>query len=206
MNSPYIAIDIETTGTDTERHQVLEIAAVYNQLGPGVMSCPHFQAIVDPGEIVGEPRALVMNARLLERIANGEGDPPGTVMAKLMDWVYIAHRKFSVDRFHLIGKNIGKFDYHFLKRMPGWEEDLFSHRHMEIGSIYSTPEGISGQSDLHAAVAADAKIEGAPHEALYDARVSLELARRFWQSTLWKEMYGTDEACRETIEKSEETA
>ena len=197
MNSPYIAIDIETTGTDEGRHQVLEIAAVYNHQGVDVMSCPHFQALVSPGEIVGDPYALNMNARILARLAEGEGVSPFAAMSSLMMWVAGIKDDFGIDRFHLIGKNIGKFDYHFLKRMPGWEERYFSPRHLEIGSLFSTPEGISGQSELHCKVAADAKIEGRPHEALYDARVSLELARRFWRGGLWKEMYGTDEACRE---------
>ena len=181
MNSPYIAIDIETTGTDIERHQVLEIAAVYNQQGASVMDCPCFEAIVDPGEIVGDPFALNMNARLIERITRGLGDPPGTVMAKLMDWVSGIKSHTGVDRFHLIGKNIGSFDLQFLERMPEWDADHFSYRHLEVGSLFSTPEGISGQSKLYAELAEDAKIEGSPHEALYDARVSLELARQFWQ-------------------------
>jgi oligoribonuclease (3'-5' exoribonuclease) len=180
MNSPYISIDIETTGLDTERHQVLEIGAVYNQQGVDVMDCQCFQVLVDPGEIVGTPYALNMNARITARLAKGEGDPPIVAMRKLMVWVAGIKDRLGIERFHLIGKGIGKFDYQFLKRIPGWEESYFSHRHLEVGSIFSTPEGISGQSDLLSAVAAEAKIEGSPHEALYDARVSLELARRFW--------------------------
>jgi len=183
MNSPYIAIDIETTGTDPERHQILEIAAVYNRQGVDVMDCPAFQSIVDPGEIVGEPYALNMNARTMERLARGEGDSLNVVMDRLMDWVDDTQHRFGIARFHLIGKNGGKFDYQFLKRVPGWDEDYFSHRHLEVGSLFSTPGGIDSQSDLYAALAVDAKIEGDPHEALYDARVSLELARRFWQVT-----------------------
>ena len=206
MNSPYISIDIETTGLDPERHQILEIAAVYNNQGVDVMECPHFQAIVDPGEIIGEPHALNMNARLIERLANGEGDLPAVVVSNLMGWVETIQSHTGIDRFHLVGKNVGSFDLQFLKRMPCWDKDYFSYRHLEVGSIYSTPEGISGQSDLHTAVAADAKIEGSPHEALYDARVSLELARRFWRDSLWAALFGTDESCQQTIEKSEETA
>ena len=204
MNSPYISIDIETTGTDPERHQILEIAAVYNQQGVDVMSCPHFQALVDPGEIIGDPYALVMNTRLLEYIANGEGDLPSVAVSNLMGWLDVIQCDFEVGRFHLIGKNVGSFDLQFLKRMPCWDKDYFSHRHLEVGSLFSTPEGIEGQSVLRASILAGSKIEGEPHEALYDARVSLELARRFWRIGLWKEMYGTDEACRETIKKSEE--
>lgn len=206
MNSPYISIDIETTGTNEERHQVLEIGAVYNQQGVDVMSCPSFQVIVDPGEIIGVPYAINMNSRIIQRLTKGEGEGPREAMHDLMDWVYNIQRRFGVDRFHLIGKSVGKFDYHFLKRMFGWEERYFSHRHLDVGSLFSTPEGISGQSDLCDLVAADAKIEGSPHEALYDARVSLELARRFWRNNFWDKMYGTNEACRETIRKSEEDA
>jgi len=183
MNSPYIAIDIETTGTNEERHQVLEIAAVYNQQGTPVMDCPHFQTLVDPGEIIGDAYALNMNARIIQRLVDGEGGHRVDVMSSLMEWVdYIQHR-FGISRFHLIGKNVGAFDLQFLKRIPNWRKGYFSHRHLEIGSLFSTPEGIDSQSDLYTALAEDAKIEGAPHEALFDARVSLELARQFWHLT-----------------------
>ncbi len=185
MNSPYISIDIETTGTDPERHQILEIAAVYNHQEVDVMSCPFFQAIVDPGEIVGDVFALNMNARIIERLANGIGDSLERGMNGLMDWVEKIQRDFGVERFHLIGKNVGAFDLQFLKRTPGWHGDFFSYRHLEIGSIYSTSEGISGQSELFDMRPTGAKIEGNPHEALYDARVSLVLARQFWHYTAW---------------------
>jgi oligoribonuclease (3'-5' exoribonuclease) len=192
MNSPYLSIDIETTGTEEERHQVLEIAAVYNRQEVDVMSCPVFHEIIDPGEIVGNPFALNMNARLIERIAKGEGKRLDGVMEKLRVWTEDIRRNFDIDRFHLIGKNVGAFDLQFLKRVPGWCGYRFSHRHLEIGSLFSTPEGIDSQSDLFTAVAADAKIEGSPHEALYDARVSLELARRFWRDKLWGTLFGTN--------------
>ena len=194
MNSPYISIDIETTGTDEERHQVLEIAAVYNQQGVDVMSCPYFEALVDPGEIVGDPYALNMNARIIAYLARGLGSEVKGAMFGLMDWVEGLRRDFGIKQFHLIGKNVGAFDLQFLKRIPGWEENYFSHRHMEVGSAYSTPEGIPSQERLLYSLTADAGIEGNPHEALYDARVSLELARWFWQDRNWEDMYGGGEA------------
>ncbi len=205
MNSPYISIDIETTGTDPERHQILEIAAVYNQQGVDVMSCPHFHIAMDPGEIVGTAYALNMNARIIKHLAIGKERNPTSAMMLLMNWVRHLRKQLDIEQFHLIGKNVGAFDLQFLKRMPGWEEGYFSYRHMEIGSLFSTPEGISGQSELFDALAADAEIEGSPHEALYDARVSLELARRFWRNSLWEALFGTGEAYRQTTEKSEET-
>jgi len=205
MNSPYISIDIETTGTDPERHQILEIGAVYNRQEVDVMSCPVFHGVVDPGEIFGSALALNMNARLIERIAKGGGDPLGLVMEGLMDWVRDLRNTFGIDYFHLIGKNVGAFDLQFLKRVPGWRGDYFSYRHLEVGSLYSTPEGINSQADLYTALATDAKIEGNPHEALYDARVALELGRRFWRDTSWNTLYGTIAACHRTVEKSKET-
>ena len=181
MNSPYISIDIETTGTNEERHQVLEIGAVYNQQDVDVMSCPYFHIAMDPGEIVGTAYALNMNARIIKHLAIGKERNPTSAMMLLMNWVRHLRKQLDIEQFHLIGKNVGAFDLQFLKRIPGWQEDYFSHRHMEVGSVYSTPGGISGQSELLNTIAADAKIEGNPHEALYDARVSLELARQFWQ-------------------------
>jgi len=149
-----------------------------------VIDCPTFHTIVNPGEIVGTSYALNMNARILEHLASGLGWAPATAMVQLMNWVGDLRNRFNIDKFHLIGKNVASFDLQFLKRVHGWNKNYFSHRHLDVGSLYSTPAGIASQDELAEHLIAEAGIEGCPHEALFDARVSLELARRAWRDML----------------------
>lgn len=74
----YVSIDIETTGLDRDKHQVLSIGAIvedtkmklpYDQI-------PKFYGIILRHEISGSPRALSMNKEIIEMIgAYIEGKP-----------------------------------------------------------------------------------------------------------------------------------
>jgi len=183
----YLAADIETTGLDPETCQTLEMAFVLDDQSLPVMKCPYFLRLIRHDKIVGEPFALAMNAHLLKRIAEGEGTPPKYAMEHLSRWL-LAHLRISRNKwladgphkhFILLGKNVGSFDLQFLKRLDGWPKLMFKHRSCDVGSIYSTATEFPSQRGLlH--LAEEYNITGNPHEALFDARVSLALARRKW--------------------------
>lgn len=201
MKAAYLAIDIETTGLDPERHQILEIAGVLNLSQMDVMRCPHFHFIVAPyGDIVGSPFALAMNQRLLRTISDGDGWAACNVVTeidlKLNRW----RKRYGIDTFHPLGKNVGGFDMQFLKRLEQWPAHQFSYRCLDVGSMYATLDGISGQSDLIDEIEKGLGIEGEEHQALHDARVSLELARRRFRDYIFNGMYGTPELCQQTCE------
>jgi len=181
MNA-YLALDIETTGLDPDQNQILEIGAVFNNPSERVIDCEAFAMLVNPGTIVGDPFALVMNIDLLQAIADNDGAavPTEAAIDFLMDWLVDIRQTYGVDKFHLLGKNVGGFDLQFLKKVRGWRNDFFHYRHLEVGSMYATPEGIDGQGELSENVAHAYEIEGRQHSALYDARVSLALARHKW--------------------------
>lgn len=71
----YVSIDIETTGIDREKCQILSIGAVIedtNNIKP-ISELPRFHAAIklqDRQGFYGEPVALVMNAELIGHIAN----------------------------------------------------------------------------------------------------------------------------------------
>ena len=64
----YCSIDIETSGLDTENHQVLSIGAVIEDTTKKLPfdKIPRFHAIVLQRQITGSPRALEMNSRLIK--------------------------------------------------------------------------------------------------------------------------------------------
>lgn len=174
--TPYLAIDIETTGLNPDTCQVLEIGCVLNNFSKPLMECETFEMIINPGHIKGEPRGLAMNTRLLEMIANGYGLRPGRGIEMFAQWL----RDYAPPKVHPLGKNVAGFDLQFLKRLPEWPDFLIHYRCLEIGSLFATVDGIDGQEEVGNEVASRLKIPGSPHEALYDARVSLALARQVW--------------------------
>lgn len=174
---PYVAIDIETTGLDPETCQVLEVAFVLDDREKRVKDCPFYHAVVSHKFIMGEPYALQMNKSLLEKIARGEGVSTKTVVEGIRCWV----RGRCPNRvLHPLGRNVGSFDWQFLKRLPGFPEKAFGYRMLDINSLYADSDGMHSTTELSNRLAEEFEIEGNPHEALYDARVALALARAKW--------------------------
>lgn len=176
----YIAIDIETTGLDPENDQVLEFAAVLQSRG-NVLDCPYFQKKIWWTRLNGSPFALNLNSRLLEGMI--AVTPP---FGPESDWCLPndlgkLFRKWLSDQepwsgtLFPVGKNYASFDRQFLYRMKGWPKEMFGHRTLDVGSLYADTLGIRSQKEL-VETYGPFNIPGDAHEALYDARVSLELA------------------------------
>jgi oligoribonuclease (3'-5' exoribonuclease) len=181
---PYVSIDIETTGLDPETCQVLEIGAVIHDPAKPLLECTTFRACIKHDVITGTPRALEMNARLLEEIADGGGECEDDMGERFCDWLY-AHLPvgdLTENYIHALGKNVGTFDLVFLNKISEWPTHLFHYRSLDVGSMYAMPEGMQSLGTLEKDTAKRFKIPGQPHEALYDALLSLALARNFWSS------------------------
>jgi DNA polymerase III epsilon subunit-like protein len=68
----YTSIDLETTGIDKDKHQVLSIGAIVEdtRLKLPYDQIPKFHGVILRHEITGSPRALTMNKGLIEMIGN----------------------------------------------------------------------------------------------------------------------------------------
>jgi hypothetical protein len=66
----YISIDIETTGLDPEKCDVLSIGAIIEDSANPLPyeECPKFHAAILRHELYGSPRAITMNAELIANI------------------------------------------------------------------------------------------------------------------------------------------
>lgn len=177
----YLAIDIETTGLNPEKHQILEIGAVLYQPDKTIMECPTFRTLVEHDEYRGSAFALSLNHKLLQEIADNGGETPENAALALAAWLN-KHLPYGQRLAHLLGKNVGSFDLQFLKRLPRWPEYRIHHRCLDVGSLWATSDGMKSQTELEANLAEEYDIPGEPHEALYDARISLALAITKWES------------------------
>ncbi|MBG8553161.1 exonuclease domain-containing protein [Hymenobacter guriensis] len=125
----YLSLDLETSGSNPQRHQILELAAVVEdtrQLRP-LAELPAFRRVVRHPEYTGTAGALALNARLLAELARKEPNPelctPEELLPQLREFL-LAHG-FKTDKHDCVavtmaGKNIAVFDLRFLRELPGY--------------------------------------------------------------------------------------
>ena len=67
----YISIDVETTGLEKDRYQILSIGAILEDTEKklGFEEIPKFHAAILHNEITGSPYALNMNSKIIEAIS-----------------------------------------------------------------------------------------------------------------------------------------
>ena len=133
----YVSIDIETTGLNPDKHQILEFGAVIDDGSP-IDECPTFRYIVKHDQICGDPYALAMNQELLYEMAN-----PGTTMFGIENlftqfnaWLHV---QGLTEKIVVAGKNYANFDLRFLEKLVGWNTIEFDHRIIDVGNLYWRP-------------------------------------------------------------------
>jgi len=182
----YVSIDVETTGLDTENFQVLQLGAVA-WTSDDINQCRTFDMILDPTRgptrgnygqpLVGDPYGLLMNAWLLEEIVNGRGALYTTVMSEFSKFLHqfrVQHDDIQGGKYiWAVGQNFGKFDWQFLKNIPGFPVKLFGHRFTEVGTFMADRDGPHSGTEDFARIAEKYSIGGETHHALYDAKCTL---------------------------------
>jgi oligoribonuclease len=190
--TPYIAIDIETTGLDPATCQVIEFAAVAEtDWRTPVADLPSLRLLVDHGEIRGQPAALAMNARLIAELCRPaparnsltRGWPAATERVD-GTWLGLAFRRFvertfgpGTRRVTVAGKNVATFDLRFLERLPGWPKDRVRHRVIDPGVLWWRPGDDAAVPDTAACMARAGVTNDRPHEALADCHAVIEMVR-----------------------------
>ena len=186
----YVSIDIETTGLDPEKCQILEFAAVIEDtLHPEipVNQLPTFQRILTHSEIHGEPFGIAMNHQLIDIIAKRPAGLDYCAPQNLVPhfWTFLTDNKFpSHDhciQFVATGKNIAGFDLRFLERCDQWGDIVRPHhRVLDPGTLYFDPktDAVPPSSDVCLGRAGFSNI--VVHRALPDAQMVIRLFRNKW--------------------------
>jgi DNA polymerase III epsilon subunit-like protein len=192
----YVSIDIETTGLDPDKCQIIELAAVIDDLVTPFEELPKFRYLVKEPTYRGEPYAFSMHAALFREIATSsmcysvlprESDivsvvaSEGAVTHRLSKWLDL--NDVTPNLFLAAGKNFAGFDARFMRRLPQANLFTWEHRVLDPGPLYMLPTDTIVPSTNTCIERAEMQgmeghtIPGDPHTALYDALMVCALIR-----------------------------
>jgi len=140
----YVAIDIETTGLEPDRNDIIEFGAVIEDSNDPKPfdELPQFQTYVHDGQpLFGDVYALNMNVDIIRILAEKPADSvicsPDDLFDYFLGWLN-AHGLGIQDRvtlkfnkINVAGKNFAAFDMRFLRRNDERWGKLFHHRFLD---------------------------------------------------------------------------
>lgn len=187
----YVAIDIETTGLESEWDQVLHVALVHEDTTRAeaweVNELPYFEALIYHERIEGDAYALNMNHEIIEAFADfkpteASAELRGRVVPVYGDLdsvldeakIWLANCHEHDGPYVAAGKNVAGFDLQFLGR--AWRE-LFHDRVIDVGSLALGSQPFRWQHDKVPSLAELNVNNPCPHDALYDARSVVDILR-----------------------------
>lgn len=196
----YLSIDIETTGLDPEKHDIIEFAAVLEDTNKQIeiSKLPYFYAFIsryedrlwnmdtfkfhwDNGNIGYWMSDAPYEKELDHGTIYGGGQLP--LITAFTKWLNENIPMFddrTLSKINLAGKNI-QFDLSFLEQLKDWDKIKFHRRHLDPAILY-------WQNDDECLPSLDecrerAGLEGSvTHRALDDARLVIKLIRKYWKS------------------------
>lgn len=138
----YISVDIETTGLEFDRDQILQLAAV----------CPLgcFNAYVEHPRYSGNAYALSLNSKILKKLSRPSNDDRIMRADRLYDNFELWIKNIGLEnrRLFAMGKNFGAFDRQFLRVHDSRFDKLFHYRSLDVGSLYANRNGIASLAEI----------------------------------------------------------
>ena len=150
----YVSIDIETTGLNHDICNILEFAAVVDDLSiqAPLDNLPKFQTYIMQDHYVGEPYALGMHAEIFKKIANWQKAgirvcSPSDLLPRfhtfLTSLAGYTPDEYGIVKIKVAGKNFGYFDSKFLEKLPHHNLLVkFHHRILDPAVLYFDPEDV----------------------------------------------------------------
>lgn len=166
-----VALDLETTGLDSQKDQILEIGALCfdSETGEEVGT---FEKLIRHDRYEGNATALAMNADLLRRLGEGEG-------VKLFEAEFMLHQALGIwgfntdecERPYAVGFNVAPHDLAFLKAAG---IDFFRHRAIEVGTMLMGAQAEWQDVPVSSKQWQGFRGEQVAHTALEDCRMAKE--------------------------------
>mgnify|MGYP001591362196 CR=1 FL=1 len=175
---PYLALDVETTGVNTEKVHVLQLAAIYDNGAP-VGELPTFNEVIAWKEITyGEEYAMNLNRRLIERAEMGNNVVSvEEAREKFSKWLDIVQ---PVGKITPAGKNAAGFDLPILSnKTNGFVFRRFLRRVLDPGSMYTEYfDHIPNQDEINKLIGRGV----VSHDALQDCYDVVYAVRYKWSA------------------------
>lgn len=176
----YVSIDIETTGLDPGRDQVLQIAMIVDDLEKPKPrdELPFINRYISHPRYCGNAFALHLNRELLYILAKGTNKEIMTAADfehAENDLHLFLHKHFGNERITVAGKNAANFDIPFL---PKALQARFRHRVLDPGSMFveNTDKEVPNLETCLKRAGLPTEVT---HDAYEDAMQVVELIRYF---------------------------
>lgn len=174
----YISIDLETTGLDPEKNDIIEFGAILDDLKEQkpLEELPKFHAYICKEEYTGQPFALSMHPTIFRRIADREKGfnylYPNTLGREFQKFLLnhgYALEKEKIVRINVGGKNFASFDLQFLKNKTNFLSSVrISHKILDPGvlCLNESDENVPGLEQCLKRIGIDKEVS---HNTLDDA-------------------------------------
>ncbi|MBD2201725.1 hypothetical protein H6G33_10235 [Calothrix sp. FACHB-1219] len=195
----FLAGDTETGGLISYRDSLIEVAFIADnlqvlvppeELEDYIVSLPKFQCYVVRERYIGEAKALAMNSKAFQRIADREPGylymTPNEVIPALNEFAYGLGMEFP---FLAAGKNFSGFDRLFLEGIDSKEELRFHHRTIDPAMWYMEYEDKKPPS-LETCLSRAGINKKVKHEALEDAADIIRLVKLYYWNKYSNSNYG----------------
>lgn len=190
----YVSIDIETTGTDRNNDDIVEITAKIDDLSniKSVDELPRFHCYVVKERYSGNAWALAQHAEIFDAIRNNHPDCIHEENVTLKLQRFIEHNNGYINKMEKdlynnksdiiilpAGKNFSSFDLHFLYRLPEFVGRIgFPTRHIDVGNMYLKATDIKPPSLTECAKRAGLNME-VTHRSDNEVDMVILLVRNF---------------------------
>lgn len=206
----YVSIDIETSGLDPVIHKTLSIGAIIEDTNKKLPwdEVPKFNAVILQNEIVGSPRAITMNQKLIEQIGiyleGTQDERINLAISSQSDffekdevvkafYTFLWNNGFGEGELPVIGsntkpitinaagKNFGTFDKLFLQQLPWWQKLIKTRqRVLDPAILYCDWKNDDSLPSLSKCKDRAGLHSLVTHNALEDAWDVIEVLRKFY--------------------------
>jgi len=188
----YVSIDIETTGLNSQIHDIVEFGAVIDNLADPqpIDKLPTFHAFFKKDNYFGNAYCMSLHKRVWDAILAKEGN-----IIEIEDLMYGFSNFLSKNgvpyneekqRYdvNVAGKNFAAFDWQFLKaKIPAekWGEVYFRHRCIDPAILYFDPKVDTALPGQELCLERAGMKEEVTHDAVGDALQVVKLIRKHFQ-------------------------
>lgn len=208
----YVSIDIETSGLDPEKHKVLSFGAIIEDTEKKLSwdEIPKFNSVILQNEIVGSPRALAMNSKIINDISvilDGSNEErlklamstrfdfyeKDEVVKKFYEFLWKngfgdgssdtpkINSNTKPITLNVAGKNFGTFDKLFLQQLPWWQKIIRTRQRVIDPAILFCDWKNDKALPSLSTCKDRAEIYGlVTHDAIEDAWDVIEVLRKFY--------------------------